>query len=133
MSYAEDFEHYMPDDYYYDSPNIKPEKLNKTCSMCNKSGLHWEKNNVGKWRLYEKNGKLHICSELPIILPKNKDTGMEFNKFYVIELITRKNGIKFRTIIKYLGNNTIKLLDYDNKEYKLHELIYFQIINKIDI
>ncbi|RLI53068.1 MAG: hypothetical protein DRP09_16555 [Candidatus Thorarchaeota archaeon] len=33
------------------------------CKFCGKTELHWKSSDIGKWRLHDKNNKIHSCKQ----------------------------------------------------------------------
>lgn len=55
------FDDMLEDEEDGDGPPISP----KTCRCCGTKDLYWGSYN-GKWRLFDENRKLHICSKVPL-------------------------------------------------------------------
>ena len=52
------------DPYGEEEDGDGPPQTTKACRCCGKGGLHWI--NVGKWRLAELDGKVHVCPVAPL-------------------------------------------------------------------
>lgn len=46
------------EDYFYDDRPVTTE-----CQRCGKGGLHWDKDDEGRWALLETTYRIHRCNE----------------------------------------------------------------------
>ncbi len=50
---------------YYSKIQRRPRytRFEKVCAFCNAHPLFWKKDNKGRWRLHDRNNRLHECKQ----------------------------------------------------------------------